>query len=182
MGDRSRAARTLRYDRTMLALHPPGVPLAGVDIGSNSFRLEIGALPQGRYRRIDYLKETVRLGAGLDTNGMLTEEAAQRGLACLRRFAARLAGFAPSQVRAVATQTLREARNRNAFLLRAQEALGYPIEVISGREEGRLIYAGVAHLQPSEAARLVVDIGGRSTELILAEGAAARAVESFRIG
>jgi exopolyphosphatase/guanosine-5'-triphosphate,3'-diphosphate pyrophosphatase len=166
----------------MLALHPPGAPLAGVDIGSNSFRLEIGALPQGRYRRIDYLKETVRLGAGLDANGMLTEEAAQRGLACLRRFAARLAGFAPSQVRAVATQTLREARNRNAFLLRAQEALGYPIEVISGREEARLIYAGVAHLQPSQASRLVVDIGGRSTELILAEGPTARAVGSFQIG
>ena len=94
----------------------------------------------------------MRLGAGLDADGMLTEEAAQRGLACLRRFATRLAGFAPSQVRAVATQTLREARNRNAFLLRAQEALGHPIEVISGREEARLIYAGVAHLQPSEDA------------------------------
>jgi exopolyphosphatase/guanosine-5'-triphosphate,3'-diphosphate pyrophosphatase len=85
----------------------------------------------------------VRLGAGLDANGLLTDEASERGLACLRRFAARLAGFA-RQVRAVATQTLREARNRNAFLLRAQEALGYPIEVISGREEARLIYAGVA--------------------------------------
>ena len=110
-------------------------------MGSNSFRLEIGQMPQTRYRRIDYLKETVRLGAGLDSNGMLTEEAAQRGLVCLRRFASRLAGFATGQVRAVATQTLREARNRNAFLLRAQEALGHPIEVISGREEARLIYA-----------------------------------------
>lgn len=166
----------------MLNLPSPGAPLAGVDLGSNSFRLEIGALPQGRYRRIDYLKETVRLGAGLDANGMLNEEAAQRGLACLRRFAARLAGFAPGQVRAVATQTLREAKNRNVFLLRAQEALGFPIEVISGREEARLIYAGVAHLQPADAARLVVDIGGRSTELILAEGRTPRAVESFRIG
>ena len=98
-------------------------PLAAVDMGSNSFRLEIGQLQHGRYRRVDYLKESVRLGAGLDSHGQLTEEATQRGLACLRRFAARLAGFDPQQVRAVATQTLREARNRNAFLLRAQDAL-----------------------------------------------------------
>jgi exopolyphosphatase/guanosine-5'-triphosphate,3'-diphosphate pyrophosphatase len=166
----------------MQTLVPPSAPLAAVDIGSNSFRLEIGQLPQTRYRRIDYLKEMVRLGAGLDANGLLTEEAAQRGLACLRRFSARLAGFAPGQVRAVATQTLREARNRNAFLLRAEEALGFPIEVISGREEARLIYAGVAHLQPSEAPRLVVDIGGRSTEMILGRGRVPRVAESFGVG
>jgi exopolyphosphatase / guanosine-5'-triphosphate,3'-diphosphate pyrophosphatase len=165
-------------------------PLAAVDMGSNSFRLEIGQLPYGRYKRIDYLKETVRLGAGLDAAGNLTEEAQQRGLACLRRFSARLAGFAPGQVRAVATQTLREARNRNAFLLRAQEALGFPIEVISGREEARLIYAGVAHLQPSESRhnsssehkRLVIDIGGRSTELILGQGHRPLVTESFGVG
>ena len=160
----------------------PAGPLAAVDMGSNSFRLEIGQLPQGRYRRIDYLKDTVRLGAGLDANGMLSEEAAQRGLACLRRFSARLAGFAPGQVRAVATQTLREARNRNAFLLRAQEALGFPIEVISGREEARLIYAGVAHLQSSDEPRLVIDIGGRSTELILGQGRVPLVTESFGVG
>ena len=160
----------------------PTGPLAAVDMGSNSFRLEIGQLPHSRYRRIDYLKDTVRLGAGLDANGMLSEEAAQRGLACLRRFSARLGGFAPGQVRAVATQTLREARNRNAFLLRAQEALGFPIEVISGREEARLIYAGVAHLQPSEEPRLVIDIGGRSTELILGQGRVPQVSESFGVG
>jgi exopolyphosphatase / guanosine-5'-triphosphate,3'-diphosphate pyrophosphatase len=160
----------------------PSGPLAAVDIGSNSFRLEIGQLQHDRYRRIDYLKETVRLGGGLDGQGYLTEEATQRGLACLRRFAARLAGFDALQVRAVATQTLREARNRNAFLLRAQEALGYPIEVISGREEARLIYAGVAHMQPSDEPRLVVDIGGRSTELILGVGRTPLVAESFRIG
>jgi exopolyphosphatase/guanosine-5'-triphosphate,3'-diphosphate pyrophosphatase len=160
----------------------PGGPLAAIDMGSNSFRLEIGQLPNGRYKRIDYLKEMVRLGAGLDVGGMLSEEAAQRGLACLRRFSARLAGFAPGQVRAVATQTLREARNRNAFLLRAQEALGFPIEVISGREEARLIYAGVAHLQPSEEPRLVIDIGGRSTELILGRGRTPLVSESFGVG
>jgi exopolyphosphatase/guanosine-5'-triphosphate,3'-diphosphate pyrophosphatase len=163
----------------------PSGPLAAVDMGSNSFRLELAQIVHGRYRRVDYLKETVRLGGGLDADGLLTEEAVQRGLACLRRFAGRLAGFEPRQVRAVATQTLREARNRNAFLLRAQAALGYPIEVISGREEARLIYAGVSQLQadavPDEP-RLVIDIGGRSTELILGRGRTPLVAESFGVG
>ena len=156
--------------------------LAAVDMGSNSFRLEIGQLHQGRYRRLDYLKETVRLGGGLDERGLLTEEAIERGLACLSRFAQRLQGFLPSQVRAVATQTLREARNRDAFLARARPVLGHPIEVISGREEARLIYAGVARLQPSDRPRLVVDIGGRSTELILGRGRLPKRAESFQVG
>ena len=151
-------------------------------MGSNSFRLELGQLIDGRYRRIDYLKETVRLGAGLDTNGMLTEEAANRGAACLARFAQRLKGFTAAQVRAVATQTLREARNRDLFLARAQAVLGFPIEVISGREEARLIYAGVARLQPSTVPRLVVDIGGRSTEMILGVGTQPLRTESFQVG
>ena len=161
---------------------PPSGLLAAIDLGSNSFRLEIGQLQHGRYRRVDYLKETVRLGGGLDSDGLLTEAAVERGLACLRRFAARLAGFAPAQVRAVATQTLREARNRNAFLVRAQAALGYPIEIVSGREEARLIFAGVAHLQPSDDARLVIDIGGRSTEMILGHGRVPVVAESFGVG
>ena len=156
--------------------------LAAVDLGSNSFRVEIGQVTEGRYRRIDYLKETVRLGAGLDAEGMLVEDAAARGLACLQRFARRLEGFEPSQVRAVATQTLREARNRDLFLARAQIALGQPIEVISGREEARLIYSGVARLQPSNASRLVIDIGGRSTEMILGKGLKPSRAESFQVG
>jgi exopolyphosphatase / guanosine-5'-triphosphate,3'-diphosphate pyrophosphatase len=156
--------------------------LAGIDMGSNSFRLEIGQVIKGRYRRVDYLKETVRLGAGLDADGLLTEEATQRGLACLARFAQRLQGYSPQQVRAVATQTLREARNRDAFLARAQLALGLPIEVISGREEARLIYAGVARLQPSPLPRLVVDIGGRSTEMILGKERKPLRAESFGVG
>lgn len=156
--------------------------LAAVDMGSNSFRLEIAQLQRGRYRRIDYLKETVRLGAGLDDQGLLTEEAAQRGLACLARFAARLEGYRPGQLRAVATQTLREASNRDAFLRRAELVLGHSIEVISGREEARLIFAGVARLQPSDLPRLVVDIGGRSTEMILGHGRQPLRAESFRVG
>ncbi|MGZ5235512.1 MAG: Ppx/GppA phosphatase family protein [Caldimonas sp.] len=156
--------------------------LAAIDMGSNSFRLEIGQLSDDRYRRVDYLKETVRLGAGLDAAGFLSEEAAGRGLDCLGRFARRLDGFAASQVRAVATQTLREARNRDAFLARAQTVLGRPIEIISGREEARLIYSGVARLQPSNTARLVIDIGGRSTEMILGRGTRPTRAESFQVG
>jgi len=156
--------------------------LAAIDLGSNSFRLEIGQVQQGLYRRVDYLKETVRLGAGLDRDGHLTEDAIERGLACLARFEQRLRGFAPHGVRAVATQTLREAGNRDAFLARARHLLGLPIEVISGREEARLTFAGVARLQPSQAWRLVVDIGGRSTELILGRGRTARRAESFQVG
>jgi exopolyphosphatase / guanosine-5'-triphosphate,3'-diphosphate pyrophosphatase len=161
---------------------PADAPLAAIDIGSNSFRLEIGQVLGGGYRRIDYLKETVRLGAGLDGQGQLSDEASERGLACLRRFAQRLQGMAPAQVRAVATQTLREARNRDAFLLRAGAALGQPIEIISGREEARLIYSGVAHLQPGSLPRLVIDIGGRSTEMILGRGATPTQAESFAVG
>ncbi|MES2958418.1 MAG: exopolyphosphatase [Pseudomonadota bacterium] len=157
-------------------------PLAAIDIGSNSFRLEIGQMTGGAYRRVDYLKETVRLGAGLDGQGQLNDEAAERGLACLRRFAQRLQGMAPAQVRAVATQTLREATNRDAFLQQARVALGHPVEVISGREEARLIYSGVAHLQPGPLPRLVIDIGGRSTEMILGRGPTPTHAESFAVG
>lgn len=156
--------------------------LAAVDIGSNSFRLEVAHVLRGRYQRIDYLKETVRLGAGLDEKSMLTEDAVNRGLACLNRFAQRLTGFQSFQVRAVATQTLREARNRDAFLARAQAVLGFPIEVISGREEARLIFSGVARLQPSAQQRLVVDIGGRSTEMIIGRGLSPQLAESFQVG
>jgi exopolyphosphatase / guanosine-5'-triphosphate,3'-diphosphate pyrophosphatase len=160
----------------------PNTPLAAIDIGSNSFRLEIGQMAGSRYRRLHYTKETVRLGAGLDANGLLTPEATERGLACLRRFAALLTQHGVQHVRAVATQTLREAQNRDAFLLQAQGALGHPVEVIAGREEARLIYVGVAQLQPSSTSRLVIDIGGRSTELILARGDTPAAVESFAVG
>jgi exopolyphosphatase/guanosine-5'-triphosphate,3'-diphosphate pyrophosphatase len=156
---------------------------AAIDLGSNSYRLEIGRLEGGHLRRVEYLKETVRQGNGLDAERNLTDEAMERGLACLARFAERIAGFRPSQVRAVATQTLREARNRDFFLARARKTLGFPIEVIAGREEARLIYLGVAHLLPdSQERRLVVDIGGRSTELILGQGHRPQTLESCRVG
>jgi exopolyphosphatase / guanosine-5'-triphosphate,3'-diphosphate pyrophosphatase len=125
----------------------------------------------------------VRQGNGLDEARNLTPDAMERGWACLARFAERLAGFKRSQVRAVATQTLREARNRDEFLAGAYKVLGFPIDVISGREEARLIYQGVAHMLPqSDERRLVVDIGGRSTELILGHQYEARVMESYRVG
>lgn len=159
----------------------PGL-LAAVDIGSNSFRLEIGRVRRGRYRRHAYLKETVRLGAGLDAQGCLTPQSIEAGLACLGRFADELRRWAPVHVRAVATQTLREAVNREVFLQQAHQALGFPVEVISGTEEARLIYAGVAQLDRGDDTRLVVDIGGRSTELIVGQGTRAWHAASFPVG
>jgi exopolyphosphatase/guanosine-5'-triphosphate,3'-diphosphate pyrophosphatase len=160
-----------------------GIRLAAVDLGSNSFRLEIGRVEHGDFQRTEYLKETVRQGGGLDEDRNLTPEAMQSGWDCLARFGERLAGFKAGEVRAVATQTLREARNRDEFLVRAHEVLGFPINVISGREEARLIYQGVAHMLPqSGERRLVIDVGGRSTELILGEGLTPHVMESFRVG
>lgn len=160
-----------------------GQPIAAVDLGSNSFRLEIGRVVHGQVERVEYLKETVRLGGGLDSEGRLSTAAMQRGWDCLARFAERVRGFAPHHVRAVATQTFREARNRAEFLVPAHRVLGFPIEVISGREEARLIYGGVAHLLPeADERRLVVDIGGRSTELVLGRGYTPLKVESYPVG
>lgn len=160
-----------------------GTLLAGIDLGSNSFRLEIGRFHSGHIERVEYLKETVRQGNGLDENKNLSPAAMQRGWDCLARFAERLHGFQKNQVRAVATQTLREAQNRDAFLRQAQAILGFAIEVVSGQEEARLIYQGVSRLLPqSDEKRLVVDIGGRSTEMILGQGYEARRMESYRLG
>lgn len=160
-----------------------GTHLAAVDLGSNSFRLEIGFLDHGQIHRTEYLKETVRQGNGLDEDRNLTPEAMQRGWDCLARFGERISGFKSTEVRAVATQTMREARNREVFLVRACEILGFPIDVISGPEEARLIYQGVAHLLPeSDERRLVIDIGGRSTELILGQGLTAQLMASYRVG
>jgi exopolyphosphatase/guanosine-5'-triphosphate,3'-diphosphate pyrophosphatase len=160
-----------------------GTRVAAVDLGSNSFRLEIGHVEHGQFYRTEYLKETVRQGNGLDTERNLTADAMQRGWDCLARFGERLAGFNSADVRAVATQTLREARNRDEFLLKGNAVLGFPIDVISGREEARLIYQGVAQALPEGSERrLVVDIGGRSTELILGQGIKPKLMESYRVG
>ena len=160
-----------------------GTLLAAVDLGSNSFRLEIGRYAAGHIERVQYFKEMVRQGAGLDEHQCLTDEAMQRGYDCLARFAERLEGFPAAHVRAVATQTLREAVNRDTFIRQGSAILGYPISVISGPEEARLIYQGAAHSLPqSDERRLVVDIGGRSTELILGQRYKTHQVASFPVG
>lgn len=160
-----------------------GTLLAAVDLGSNSFRLEIGRYDSGHIERVEYLKETVRQGSGLDEHKNLSLIAMERGWECLARFGERLQGFKKHQVRAVATQTLREARNRDDFLRKAQSVLGFNIEVISGHEEARLIYQGVSHHLPqNDERRLVVDIGGRSTELVLGCGYTPEKMESYRLG
>lgn len=157
--------------------------LAAIDLGSNSFRLEIGRLDSGHIQRIEYLKEAVRQGGGLDENRNLTPESIERGIRCLARFGERLQGFAPSHVRAVATQTLREANNREVFIKLAKKALGFDIEVISGVEEARLIYQGVSRFLPqSNERRLVIDIGGRSTEFILGQGFTSQHTASLHVG
>lgn len=144
--------------------------LAAIDLGSNSFHLMLARLEGGGLKVIDRLREPVRLAAGLDKHKHLADEAAERALACLRRFGARLEGFSPNQVRAVGTNTLRAAKNARGFQRRAQDALGFPIEVLPGSEEARLIYLGVAHdLSDDAGRRLVIDIGGGSTELVIGE-------------
>ena len=146
--------------------------LAAVDLGSNSFRLLIGRVensPLGELvLPLDGVKQTVRLAGGLREDGSLDAASRQRALLALAMFGERLRSFAPEAVRAVATNTLRVASNAAQFLATAEAALGFPIEVVSGLEEARLIYLGAAHELPRDGVpRLVVDIGGGSTECIV---------------
>jgi len=156
---------------------------AAVDLGSNSFRLHIGKHDGEAIRVLKSMREPIRLAAGLDGAGNLTEAAMQTALACLKNFSVTLAAYQLDAVRVVATSAMRVARNGAAFLPAAELAIGYPIEIISGEEEGRLIYMGVANAValPAER-RLVIDIGGGSTELILGRGQEIERVESFSIG
>tara|TARA_B110000908_G_scaffold30398_1_gene35994 strand:+ start:2309 stop:3829 length:1521 start_codon:yes stop_codon:yes gene_type:complete len=157
--------------------------LAAIDLGSNSFRLEIAHHVGGQVQRVDYIKEAVRQGADLDESRNLNDAAIERGVKCLERFGEALKGFPKQNVRAVATQTLREARNTDDFLSLAKKALGYKVEVISGVEEARLIYQGVSHFLPqSDERRLVIDIGGRSTEFVLGQHFDALKTDSLRVG
>lgn len=141
--------------------------LASVDLGSNSFRLQICQNQNGQPQVIENIKHMVRFAAGLDEHKNLDEASQERALACLAQFGERLRGFDPEQVRTVATNTFRVAKNIADFLPRAEAALGYPIEIIAGREEARLIYTGVVHTFPANGRKmLVIDIGGGSTEFI----------------
>ena len=165
----------------------PADLVAAVDLGSNSFRMLVAQAvntPSGtQLRPIDTLRESVRLAAGLTDNKLLGNDAYQRGLTAIRRFGERIRGFDPSHVRAVATNTLRVAKNAHQFVEEAQLALGFPIEVIAGVEEARLIYIGAAHEVPAvHGNRLVVDIGGGSTEFIIGKGYEPKLMESLYIG
>jgi exopolyphosphatase/guanosine-5'-triphosphate,3'-diphosphate pyrophosphatase len=168
-----------------LARTHPSIPdvLAAVDLGSNSFHMIVARYSHGQLNIVDRLREPVRLAAGMDDHDRLNRESVGRALACLERFGQRLHDIKAGSVRVVGTNTLRKAKRKGAFLDRAREALGHPIEIISGVEEARLIYLGVAHTTPSESGRrLVVDIGGGSTELIVGEGFATKRLESLYIG
>lgn len=157
--------------------------LAAVDLGSNSFRLHVGRQDGDVIRIVKSERDPIRLGAGLDRNMCLTEAAMQTALDSLARFRAILNAYPLDMVRVVATNTLRIARNAATFLPAAEQAIGHPIEIISGEEEGRLIYMGVASiLGAPEERRLVIDIGGGSTELIVGQGFGIDMVESFSIG
>ena len=161
--------------------------VAAVDLGSNSFRMLVAQVvktPSGtQLRPIDTLRESVRLAAGLTDNKLLGNDAYQRGITAIRRFGERIRGFDPANVRAVATNTLRVAKNAPNFIREAEEALGFPIEVIAGVEEARLIYIGAAHEVPAvHGNRLVVDIGGGSTELIIGKAYEPKLMESLYIG
>jgi exopolyphosphatase/guanosine-5'-triphosphate,3'-diphosphate pyrophosphatase len=157
--------------------------LAAVDLGSNSFRLQIARVENDQLYMLDGLREPVRLAAGLTADKRLDGPAQQRGLACLQRFGERLRGLPREAVRAVGTNSLRVAKNAADFLRPAEAALGFPIEVIAGKEEARLIYLGVAHgLPQSDGRRMVMDIGGGSTEFIIGSGLEPSRLESLYMG
>ncbi|CAK0767208.1 Exopolyphosphatase [Gammaproteobacteria bacterium] len=162
---------------------PPFKTVAAVDLGSNSFHMIIARLVEGGLHTLDRMREMVRLGGGLDAQGNLDSASRTRAIACLERFGQRLRGMPLGSVRAVGTNTLRRARNTDNFLSQARESLGHPIEVIAGREEARLIYLGVSHTVPDTPGnRLVIDIGGGSTEFIIGEGFEPKHRESLAMG
>jgi exopolyphosphatase/guanosine-5'-triphosphate,3'-diphosphate pyrophosphatase len=157
--------------------------LAAVDLGSNSFHLAIGRVVDEQLYPLDSLKETVRLGAGLGEDKRLDGESQERALAALKGFSERIRGMPREAVRVVGTNTLRVAKNAPDFLARAEATLGFPIEIISGREEARLIYQGVVHSMPlSSHNRLVVDVGGGSTEFIIGVKARPKLMDSLYMG
>ena len=157
--------------------------IAVLDMGSNSFHLVVARIEHGEIRPLQTFREGVRLGEGLNESGCLSNAAQQRGLICLKQFGQRLEGLPGEGVVAFATNALRIADNSRTFLRQAEAALGYPIQVISGVEEARLIYLGVAHSLPSDPRRrLVVDIGGGSTEFIIGDQFQAQLMESLAMG
>ena len=170
-------------NRNSLLPHQIPTSVAAVDLGSNSFHMIICSLHNGKLQTIDRLKEMVRLAAGLDQNRNLDQTTQERALACLERFGQRIRNFPPNSVAIVGTSTLRIARNAQQFINKAEKALGHPIHIVSGIEEARLIYQGVAHSLGSNANnRFVMDIGGSSTEYIIGRNDIAHTKESLTMG
>jgi len=155
--------------------------VAALDIGSNSFHLVVARIVAGSVQIVHRVKQKVRLAEGL-VNGKLTDEGLERGLEAIQIIAESLKGFEPDSVRIVATHTLRRASNANKFIARSRKIIPYPVEVISGVEEARLIYSGVAHTAHTEGQRLVIDIGGGSTEFVIGEGFNAKLCRSLQMG
>ncbi len=156
---------------------------AAIDLGSNSFHMVVANYVDGRAIIIDRLKDMVRLAGGLDDNNTLSKESIENAMLCLEKFGQRIKSIPKNNIRAVGTNTLRQARNGSYFLNRANKALGHQIEIISGREEARLIYLGVANTLFNDTDhRLVVDIGGGSTELIIGKGFRTNVTESLFMG
>ncbi len=157
--------------------------VAAVDLGSNSFHMIVMQLSDGRLQVVDKIKESIRMAAGLDDDNCLSEAAMDRAIDCLLRLGQRLRNMPKGSVRIVGTNTLRKAKNSEEFLVRAEEAIGHPIDIISGREEARLIYLGVSHsLEDDSKSRLVMDIGGGSTEFILGQQFKSKKAESLHMG
>ncbi|WP_265503646.1 exopolyphosphatase [Providencia heimbachae] len=156
--------------------------IAAIDLGSNSFHMVIARIVNGALQVLTRLKKRVHLADGLSETNELSEEAMERGLACLALFAERLQGFSPENVCIVGTHSLRVATNVKDFLQRAKAIIPYPIEIISGQEEARLIFMGVEHTQPEKGRKLVIDIGGGSTELVIGEKFEPLLIESRRMG
>ncbi|MEZ5566590.1 MAG: Ppx/GppA phosphatase family protein [Gammaproteobacteria bacterium] len=157
--------------------------LAAVDLGSNSFHMVVARFAHGQLTVIDRLREMVRLASGLDEQNRLSDASQARAMETLQRFGERLRDMQAGRVRVVATNTLRRARATSRFLQRAARVLGHPVEIISGIEEARLIYLGASHHLPNvDGSRLVVDIGGGSTEIIAGRGLQPFALESLAMG
>ncbi|MBB1471468.1 MULTISPECIES: Ppx/GppA phosphatase family protein [unclassified Luteimonas] len=161
-----------------------GDMLAAIDLGSNSYHMVVARYTLGQLRVVDRLRETVRMAEGLDAKGGLVTEVRQRALQCLARFGQRIRDIPPHRVRAIATNTVRRLAAPQAFLMPAETALGHAIEVVAGREEARLVYLGVAHAQPpkNDQRRLVIDVGGGSTECIIGRGFTTIERESVQVG
>ena len=176
--------KSLTLPGTIAGSIQEGDTLAAIDLGSNSFHMIVARMTLGQLRIVDRLREMVRLGEGIYGKGRLDAEVRDRALACLSRFGQRIRGLPARHVRALATNAVRQMSSPREFLIAAEQALGHPIGVIAGREEARLVYQGVAHVQPPKPGqrRLVIDIGGGSTECIIGTGLDTLQRESLQVG